>query len=246
MGKRIKVQRRGRGTPVFQAAKTGKISQVKYPETVVEEEVKGVIKKIIHESGRNAPLAYIELTNNQNYYTIAPEGTYVNQEIELGKNASLKVGNVLPLVKIPEGTMVCNIELKPGDGGRIARSGGSFATIIAQNPKKTVLKLPSKRNITINNNSRATIGIISGGGRLEKPYLKAGEAWYASKASNKVYPVAHGVKMYAAAHPHGGGRHRRPGKSTTVGRRLPPGAKVGLIAARSSGRGGKRVRRVET
>ncbi|MBM3291363.1 50S ribosomal protein L2, partial [Candidatus Bathyarchaeota archaeon] len=215
-----------------------------YPD-VSDKQINGKIKEIVHESGRGAPLAYIELSNNEGYYTVAPEGSYINQEIQIGKDAIIQVGNILPLNKIPEGTLVCNIEIKPGDGGRIARSGGSFATVIAHNPNKTVVKLPSRRNIAIQSESRATIGVISGGGRLEKPYLKAGEAWHAAKSANRVYPTAHGVKMYAGTHPHGGGRHRRPGKSTTVGRRLPPGAKVGLIAARTSGRGGKRTRGAE-
>jgi large subunit ribosomal protein L2 len=106
----------------------------------------------------------------------------------------------------------------------------------------TVLKLPSKRSVQIHSGARATIGVTSGAGRMEKPFLKAGEAWHAAKAKGQVYPTAHGVKMTAASHPHGGGRHRRPGKSTTVSRLSPPGAKVGLIAARTSGRGGKRRR----
>ncbi len=133
--------------------------------------------------------------------------------------------------------------LKPGDGGRIVRASGAYATVIAHNLGKTVVKLPSKKSILLPAESRATIGVISGGGRLEKPRLKAGEGHHAAKANNKVYPIAHGVKMTAASHPHGGGRHRRPGKSTTVGRRAPPGAKVGLIAARTSGRGGSKRQR---
>ena len=242
MGKRIKVQRRGRGTPVFQAAHSGKISQAKYPKAT-SGSLYGVVKDILHEAGRGAPLALIELSNGESFYLAAPEGTFVDQEIVIGPDAPLKVGNIIPLSKVPEGTLVNNIELKPGDGGKIARSSGGFATVIAHNLGKTVIKLPSKRSIQVSGNSLATIGVISGGGRLEKPRLKAGEGFHAAEASNKVYPIAHGVKMTAASHPHGGGRHRRPGKSTTVSRNSPPGAKVGLIAARVSGRGGsKRLR----
>ncbi|MDP2900448.1 MAG: 50S ribosomal protein L2 [Candidatus Bathyarchaeota archaeon] len=242
MGKRIKVQRRGRGTPVFQAAHSGKISQVRYPKTS-SGSLHGVVKDIVHEAGRGAPLALIELSNGESFYSAAPEGTHVDQEIFLGPDAPLKVGNIIPLSRVPEGTLVNNIELKPGDGGKIARASGGFATVIAHNLGKTVLKLPSKRSIQVSDDSLATIGVISGGGRLEKPRLKAGEGFHAAMANNKVYPIAHGVKMTAASHPHGGGRHRRPGKSTTVSRNSPPGAKVGLIAARVSGRGGsKRLR----
>jgi len=242
MGKRIKVQRRGRGTPVFQSAHTGKVAQARYP-ALSTESLRGTVKDIVHESGRAAPLAVIELVNGETFYSAAPEGTYVEQEIVIGADAPLMVGNIIPLGKVPEGTLVNNLELKPGDGGRIVRASGTYATVIAHNLGKTVVKLPSKRSILLSAESRATIGVISGGGRLEKPRLKAGEGHHAAKASNKVYPTAHGVKMTAASHPHGGGRHRRPGKSTTVSRNAPPGAKVGLIAARTSGRGGSKRQR---
>jgi len=242
MGKRIKVQRRGRGTPVFQGAHTGKLAQARYP-ALSTESLRGVVKDIVHESGRAAPLLVIEMANGEMYYTAAPEGTHVEQEIVIGSDAPLVVGNVMPLGKVPEGTLVNNLELKPGDGGRIVRSGGGYATVIAHNLGKTVVKLPSKKSIQLPADARATIGVISGGGRLEKPYLKAGEGHHAAIAKNQVFPTAHGVKMTAANHPHGGGRHRRPGKSTTVGRRSPPGAKVGLIAARTSGKGGSRRQR---
>ena len=242
MGKRIKVQRRGRGTPVFQGAHTGKVAQARYP-ALSTESLRGIVKDIIHESGRGAPLLVVELANGETFYSAAPEGTHVDQEIVIGIDAPLVVGNVIPLGKVPEGTLVNNLELKPGDGGKIVRASGAYATVIAHNLSRTVVKLPSRKTIQLPANSRATIGIISGGGRLEKPYLKAGEGHHAAIANNKVYPTAHGVKMTAASHPHGGGRHRRPGKSTTVSRRAPPGAKVGLIAARTSGRGGSKRQR---
>ena len=241
MGKRIKVQRRGQGTPQFQSAHTGKVAPARYP-SITEGTVQGVVRDLQHEAGRGAPLALVELENGTSFYTAAPEGLAINQDVKLGREIPIEVGNVIPLGNIPEGTLVCNIELKPGDGGKIAKSSGSYATIIAHNEDMTVLKLPSKRSVQIHSGARATIGVTSGAGRMEKPFLKAGEAWHAAKAKGQVYPTAHGVKMTAASHPHGGGRHRRPGKSTTVSRLSPPGAKVGLIAARTSGRGGKRRR----
>ena len=239
MGKKLKVQRRGRGTPTFRASKRGKISPVRYP-TQDSESVNGVIKGLLHESGRGAPLLHVELEDGTQYYTAAPEGVYIDQPVSLGEEAPLRIGNVRPIGSIPEGTMVCNVELRPGDGGRIARSSGSFATVVSHSAKKTTLKLPSKRNVVINKNCRATIGIVSGGGRKEKPFMKAGEKFYAKKAKGQIYPETKGVKMAAVSHPHGGGRHRRPGSSTTVSRHAPPGAKVGLIAARNSG---KKLRR---
>lgn len=243
MGKKLKVQRRGRGTSVFRAAKKGRIAPIRYPP-LSDEVIEGVVKELHHEPGRGAPLAYVELEEGEGYHTAAPEGVHMDQTIQLGAGASLRVGNVLPLGMIPEGTMVCNIEKRPGDGGKFARSSGGFATVVAHIGGRTALKLPSKRTVRLSDDSRATIGIVSGGGRPEKPFMKAGEAHYAAKAKGQVYPVAHGVKMTAASHPHGGGRHRRPGQSTTVSRHSPPGAKVGLIAARSSGKK-KRARRVK-
>jgi len=239
MGKKIRVQRRGRGGHQFKAAKMNKIAPAKYPANTGELK-EGCIKELTHEPGRGAPLAYVEFKSGKGYYTTAIEGTSVNQEIQVGPDAPLKLGNVLPVGDIPEGTMVCNIEMRPGDGGKIAKASGAFGTVIAHTGDKTTVRLPSKRTIRIKNEARASIGIISGGGRKEKPFMTAGEKHHAKKAKGHKFPTAHGVKMPAAMHPHGGGRHRRPGKSTTVGRNAPPGAKVGLIASRNSG---KRQRR---
>ena len=239
MGKKIKVQRRGRGTSQFRAQKANRIAPSRYPK-ITQDDLNGVIKKLHHEPGRGTPLVSINLETGEKYYVSAIEGTYINQNIAIGPGVPVKVGNVLPLGNIPPGTMVCNIELRPGDGGKIAKSSGSFATVVSHINDSTTVKLPSKRSITVSNNARATIGIISGGGRTEKPYMKAGDVHHAKRAKGHIYPIAHGVKMTAASHPHGGGRHRRPGKSTTVSRHAPPGAKVGLIAARNSG---KRLRK---
>jgi large subunit ribosomal protein L2 len=241
MGKKIKVQRRGRGGSMFRAAKMTKIAPAKYPG-ISEENLNGTIKELVHEGGRGAPLAYIEFQPGQGFYSAAIEGTYVSQEIAVGPSAPASLGNVLSVGSVPEGTMVCNIELRPGDGGKIARASGSFGTVIAHTATHTSIRLPSKRMVSVPNRARATVGIISGSGRKEKPFMKAGAKLDAKRAKGHKYPIAHGVKMPAAMHPHGGGRKRRPGKSTTVSRHAPPGAKVGLIAARSSGRGGKRRR----
>lgn len=239
MGKKIRVQRRGRGTPTFKSKSLGKISPVRYP-VQDNANLNGVVKGLLHETGRGAPLLQVVLEDGTEYYTAAPEGVHIDQLVSLDPEAPLRIGNIRPIGSIPEGSMVCNVELRPGDGGKIARSSGSFAIVVAHSTKTTTLRLPSKRNVQIHNNCRATIGIVSGGGRREKPFMKAGEKYYAKKAKGQVYPVTKGVKMTAASHPHGGGRHRRPGSSTTVSRHAPPGAKVGLIAARNSG---KKLRR---
>jgi large subunit ribosomal protein L2 len=132
MGKRIRVQRRGRGTSTFKASTHKRVAPVQYPSTTEKQReavVRGEIKEIVHESGRGAPLASVELETGETYHTIIPEGVFEGQQIQIGSRAVVDVGNVLPLGKMPEGTMICNIELSPDDGGKMARSSGSYAMV---------------------------------------------------------------------------------------------------------------------
>lgn len=184
----------------------------------------------------------IKLESGDTYYTVAPEGAYEGQPTQVGDEAAVDIGNVLPIGKIPEGTMVCNIELSPGDGGKMVRASGAYATIISHSVgNKTIVRLPSKRNKQVNSLCRATVGIVAGAGRTEKPFLKAGTKYHLMKAKGHLYPRTRGIAMIAACHPYGsskkGGR-----KVTTVSRNAPPGKKVGLIAARSAGSRVKRRR----
>ncbi len=244
MGKRIRVQRRGRGASTFRASTHKRVAPVQYPPTSKEERegvIQGQILKILHEPGRGSPLASIKLETGKTYYTVVPEGVYEGQPTQIGGKASVEIGNVLHLGKIPEGTMVCNIELSPGDGGKLVRSSGSYATVVAHTPDGTILKLPSGKTRHINDLCRATIGVVSGAGRVEKPFLKAGAKFHLMKAKGHMYPRTRGIAMVAAAHPYGSSK-RGGRKVTTVSRSAPPGKKVGLIAARSAGRKRRRKR----
>jgi large subunit ribosomal protein L2 len=196
--------------------------------------INGQVKNIVHDPGRGAPLVSVKLETGETYYSVVPEGVYAGQPTQIGNEASVEIGNVLPLGKIPEGTMVCSIELSPGDGGKIARSSGSYATVVAHNPDGTMVKLPSRRTKTVNSSCRATIGVISAAGRTEKPFLKAGSKYHLMKAKGHLYPRTSARAMIAACHPFGSGR-KGGRKCTTVSRNAPPGRKVGLIAARSPG-----------
>lgn len=242
MGKKLRVQRRGKGSPTFRAAKKGRIAPVRYPP-LAEESQRGMVRDLLHDAGRGAPLARIDLDGGAEYYIAVPEGVHIGQSVDIGVDAPVYIGNVLPLGALPEGTMICNVELKPGDGGRVARSSGAFATIVSHTASGTVVKMPSKRNVELHDDCRATVGIVAGGGRTEKPFMKAGERYLLEKAKGHTYPTTKGISMAAVSHPHGGGRHRHPGKSTTVSKHSPPGKKVGLIAARSSGKRKRRRRR---
>lgn len=245
MGKRIRVQRRGRGSSTFRAATHKRVAPVQYPPMSKEERegvIQGQIMEILHDPGRGSPLASIKLETGETYYSVVPEGVYEGQPTQIGGKASVEIGSVLPLGKIPEGTIVCNIELSPGDGGKLVRSSGSYATVVAHTSDGTILKLPSGKTRHFNDLCRATIGVISGAGRVDKPFLKAGAKFHLMKAKGHMYPRTRGIAMVAAAHPYGSSK-RGGRKVTTVSRRAPPGKKVGLIAARSAGRKRKRRKR---
>ncbi len=238
MGKRIRVQRRGRGAPTFRASTHKRIAPAKYPNLspdVRDGVIHGQVLRLMHEPGRGSPLALIELEDGRRYYSVIPEGIYEGQIIELGGRASIKVGNVLPIGRIPEGTIVCNIELSPGDGGKLAKSSGSYATVVSHTSEGTIIKLPSGKTKYVNNLCLATIGVISAAGRTEKPFLKAGAKFHWMKAKGHKYPRTRGRAMIAAVHPYGSSK-RSARKVTTVSRHAPPGQKVGLIAAKSTGR----------
>jgi len=174
-------------------------------------------------------------------FTLVPSSTAV-------KKATLTVGNVLPVSQCPEGTIICNIEEKVGDRGALARTSGNYATIIGHSPEenKTRIRLPSGAKKTVSGDARATIGIVAGGGRIDKPLLKAGRAYHKYKAKRYNWPRTRGVAMNPVDHPHGGGNHQHIGKASTIARSAVPGQKVGLIAARRTGllRGTVKVKEV--
>jgi len=239
MGKRIRVQRRGRGGSPFKASTHKRIAPAQYPLTTIAREyfetaIKGVIENFVHDPGRGTPLALIRFENGQTCYTVVPESAYLGQQVLMGGNAPVEVGNILPVGKIPEGTMVCGIELRPGDGGKIAKSSGAYAVVVTHTPQGTIIKLPSGKTKYIDDYCRATIGVVSGAGRTEKPFLRAGAKFHLMRARGRKYPRTRGRAMVAAVHPYGSSK-RSARKGTTVSHHAPPGQKVGLIAARGAG-----------
>jgi large subunit ribosomal protein L2 len=242
LGKQIRVQRRGRGGSVFEARSFRRIAPVRFPATAHGQSLRGTVREIMHEGGRGTPMAFIEFPNGTTCCLAAPEGMALNQGIAIGADAPTQVGNVLPLERMPEGTLVCNVELRPGDGGRLARASGTYCMVVSHTPQGTELRLPSGKSVYMNDQCRAMIGVIAAAGRTERPFLKAGTAWKLMRSRGRVWPTTKGQAMIAASHPHGGGRHKHAGKPTTVGRNAPPGRKVGMIAARQTGRSKRAVR----
>jgi len=204
--------------------------------------VDGIVVDIMHDPGRGSPLALVQFADGKSCCLSAPEGVLVKQTVSRGAESPPEIGNILPVGKIPEGTMICDVEREPGDGGKIAKASGSYVMVVAHRSGETELRLPSGASVNLRDSCRAMIGVVSGAGRAEKPFVKAGtrRAWLMSKG--RLWPITKGQAMVAASHPHGGGRHKHAGKPTTVSRNTPPGRKVGLIAARQSGRSKRKMR----
>jgi large subunit ribosomal protein L2 len=235
MGKRLIQQRRGRTKSKYNAPSHRFKGKIKYARN--NEKNEGIVLDIVHDSGRTAPLASIKLNDNRKILTLAPEGIKIGDKIKFTDNKNeIGVGNVLPVGEIPEGAPVYNIEISPGDGGKLVRAGGSNATVVSHDKKKTVIQLPSGQFKTLDSTCRATVGIIAGGGRKDKPFLKAGKKHLAYRTRGKQYPIVRGVAMNPVSHPHGGGGHQHVGKPYTVKRGASPGRKVGSIAAKRTGR----------
>ena len=159
---------------------------------------------------------------------------YTGQFIYAGKKANLTVGNVLPLSAMPEGTIVSNVEEKVGDRGALGRTSGNYVIVIGHNADegKTRLKLPSGAKKVVSSAARGMVGVVAGGGRVDKPILKAGRAFHKYRVKRNSWPRTRGVAMNPVDHVHGGGNHQHIGKASTVSRYSVPGQKVGLIAAR--------------
>jgi large subunit ribosomal protein L2 len=221
------------------------VAPAKYPSRISVKEsfdalINGVIEEFVHDPGRGSPLALVRFENGETCYTVVPEGVFSGQQIQAGGRASVDVGNILPLGKIPEGTMVCNVELRPGDGGKLSKSSGSYATVVSHTPQGTIIKLPSGKTKYVNDYCRATVGVVSAAGRTDKPFLKSGAKFHLMRARGRKYPRTRGRAMVAAVHPYGSSK-RSARKVTTTSHGAPPGQKVGLIAARGAGRKKKKV-----
>ena len=239
MGKNLIQQRRGKGTIRFRAPSFRYIGTVKhrnYTDAEKSSKVTGTIVSIEHSSGHYAPIIRVRYDDNQEALQIAPEGIKVGDLLEAGFAAEIAGGNTLPLSQIPEGTLVYNIEASPGDGGKFVRTTGLSAKVVSRSGKEIVVQLPSKKYHTFSPTCRATVGIVAGAGRTEKPLLKASNNMYKKMARNKFWPQVTGQAMNAVAHPHGGSRSSKKNKPTIAKRFASPCGMVGHIRPRRTGR----------
>jgi large subunit ribosomal protein L2 len=238
MGRRIRGQRRGRGTPTFRAPSHRYKAELSHRTVEDGDVVTGEVVDIEHDPARSAPLADIQFEDDDRRLVLAPEGIAVGDEIQVGVSAAIEPGNTLPLAEIPEGVPVCNVEANPGDGGKFARASGVSATLLAHERSAAVVQLPSDEMKRLSPDCRATIGVVAGGGRTEKPLVKAGNKHHKARARGTVWPRVRGVAMNAVDHPFGGGGRQHPGRPKSISRDAAPGRKVGDIASRRTGRGG--------
>jgi large subunit ribosomal protein L2 len=229
MGKRIIQQARGHGSLTYRVRKQAYRFRVGYPITAG----KGKVMKLLNSPAHSAPLAKIKV-NGKEFFNVASNGLVEGQEIEIG-GSNIIAGNILPIGDIPTGTQIYNIEVHSGDGGKLVRASGASALLTKKTGTKSGIMMPSKKEIWLDNKCRATIGEIAGGGRLDKPIVKAGKMWHMMKARNKLWPQTSAVKMNAIDHPFGSGRGKRI-KSKIAKRNAPPGARVGLIRPRRTGK----------
>ena len=171
-----------------------------------KENIPGVVKSIEYDPNRTARIALIYYKDGEKRYILAPNGLKVGQEIVAGKGVDPEVGNTLYLEEIPLGTVIHNIELRPGQGGKMARSAGAYAQLAARDGKFAVVKLPSGETRLVLITCKATIGTVSNSEHMLERSGKAGRSRWLGRR-----PRVRGVVMNPVDHPMGGGEGRATG-----------------------------------
>ena len=176
-----------------------------------KKNVPGKVASIEYDPNRTANIALINYADGEKKYIIAPKGLVVGTTIESGDNVDIKIGNALPIINIPVGTMIHNIELRPGKGGELARSAGASAQILGREDNYVMIRLSSGEQRKVLGSCIATIGVV---GNEDNSLVKIGKA--GRKRHMGIRPTVRGSVMNPNDHPHGGGEGRAP-----VGRKAP-------------------------
>ena len=156
MGKRIISQRRGNRKGRYRVPSHRYMGKIGYPAPS-EEKNRGEVLDIVNSIGHSAPLMFVEYKDGQVCLMPAPLGIKKGQFVYNGTQAPVAAGNILPLKKIPAGTVVCNLEKRPYENGKFMRSSGTSALVVGTSGDKVLVKLSSKKPISFNGNCRATI-----------------------------------------------------------------------------------------
>jgi large subunit ribosomal protein L2 len=170
--------------------------------------VPGVVTAIEYDPNRSARLALIHYADGDKRYILQPEGLKVGDRIQSGPDADIKVGNALPMDRIPEGTLLHNIELMPGLGGKLVRSAGTAAQLMAKEGEYVQVRMPSGEIRQFSRHCMATVGQV---GNLDHENRVLGNAGRSRHLG--VRPTVRGTAMNAVDHPHGGGRGRSKGNN---------------------------------
>jgi|TARA_Y100000310_G_C20655042_1_gene801550 large subunit ribosomal protein L2 len=230
MGKRIIQQARGHGSSTYRVKRSSFKQKLKYPKKL---EGVGIVVRLLNSSGHSSPLA--KMTNkDKTFYIPAFHKMFEGQKIDFNSK-EIEDGKIMELKNIPIKTKVYCIESRPNDGGIFIKSAGNSGVVNKIVGDDVFVMMPSKKEKKFNQNCRAVIGNIAGGGRLEKPVIKAGKKFHIKKSKSKLWPRTSAVKMNAIDHPFGSGRAKNP-KSKIAKRNAPPGRKVGLLRPRRTGR----------
>tara|TARA_B110000046_G_scaffold37929_1_gene41469 strand:+ start:3378 stop:4202 length:825 start_codon:yes stop_codon:yes gene_type:complete len=171
-----------------------------------KQDMTATVKTVEYDPNRNARIALVEYTDGEKRYIIAPAGIQVGQEIVSGSSAAPEIGNTLMLNDMPLGTIVHNIELYPGQGGKFARSAGTYAQLTAKEGKYAVLKMPSGEVRMVLLTCKATVGTVSNSEHFLERSGKAGRTRWMGRR-----PRVRGVAMNPVDHPMGGGEGRASG-----------------------------------
>lgn len=233
MGKNLIQQRRGKANPQYVSLGFRSISDAHHAPLGFAEV--GKVVDIVKCPGHLAPLLEVRYPSGTNF-VIAPEGAYVGQQVG---PATTGAGSTLCLRDIEEGQSVYNIEAVPGDGGRFVRAPGASAKVQTKDDASVTVIMPSKRTKKFHASCRAALGVVAGGGRTEKPLLKAGTAFHKFRAKHKLWPIVGGSSMNAVDHPMGNKRTSRKSRARPAPHNAPPGRNVGYIRPRRTGRRNK-------
>ena len=171
----------------------------------IKDDVPATVKAIEYDPNRTANIALLGYADGTKSYIIAPKGLKVGMTVQSGPDAAIKVGNALPLKNIPVGTVIHNIELKPGKGGQLARSAGASAQLLGKDEKYVLVRLSSGEVRMVLATCRATIGTV---GNDEHALLIKGKAGRTRYAGQR--PHVRGSVMNPNDHPHGGGEGKQP------------------------------------
>ena len=171
----------------------------------VKDGITAVVSSIEYDPNRSSNIALISYKDGEKAYILAPKGLQVGDIVESGENVDIKVGNTLPIANIPVGTVIHNVELKPGKGGQLVRSAGTGAQILGREDKYVLIRLSSGETRKILGTCRATVGTI---GNEDYSLVKVGTAGRTRHMGIK--PTVRGSVMNPNDHPHGGGEGRAP------------------------------------